>query len=178
LDQQANQSEQVEVKQSKYIFPNFIAGMMSNTSPKVQYESSMMGTFLLILSIFLTTIYYIGFSEMLWYFKAFIIFNAIAGFLMLSSMLVTTYQQYNQYMQAVQLEKMISGNDISIQPFNPTKVKRVRYISAAIESILLVIVSWFFNIWWLLILLIHPLYLAVTTNRFITKNKLKLESNV
>lgn len=167
------EDKQEELKQPNYIFPSPMAKIMSVVSPKVQYESSMMGTALICVSILLTGIYYVGFTKMTWLAKGFIIFNAIAGFLMLGSMLVTTYQQYLQYMQAVQIEKMISGEDISIVPASPTKIKRIRYGSAVIETIIIVALSWIFNIYWLLILLIHPIYLTATTNKFIKKTEEK-----
>ena len=88
---------------------------------------------------------------------------------MLGSMLVTTYQQYLQYMQAVQLEKTISGIDLSIVPASPKKLKKVRIVSAIVETIVIVALSWVFNIYWLLILLVHPFYLTYTTKSFLKK---------
>jgi hypothetical protein len=159
--------------ENNYIFPSPMTKVMSSTSPKVQYEASMMGTALLLVSILLTTIYYVFFADNTWLIKGFIIFNAIAGFLMLGSALVTTYQQYLQYMQAVQLIKATTGEDISVVPASPKKIKRIRIISAVIEILIISSLSWLFNLYWLLILLAHPIYLLVTTKKFINK----LENN-
>ena len=177
MDQQATQNNEMVIpeppKQKTYIFPNFIAKSMSKASPKVQYESSMMGTFLILVSITLTTVYYVGFQASTWLTKGFILFNAIAGFLMLSSMLVTTYQQYQQYLQAVELLKLTSGENPTQEAMNPQKIKKVRYTFAIIEIVILGSLSWLFKFPYLLILLVHPIYMLVTTNKFITNQKLK-----
>lgn len=161
----------IEQKPASYIFPNFVAGMMSKTSQKVQYESSMMGTFLLLISVFMTGVYYIGFTASNWIVKGFIIFNAIAGFLLLSSMLVTTYQQYQQYMGAVALERLINGRVESEQVASGKKIKVIRYTSALIEGAIIVVISWLMNFWWISIALLHPIYLMITTNKYIQKQE-------
>lgn len=189
MDQQATQNNKVDVliydeassaplaaepkKQSTYIFPNFIAKSMSKASPKVQYESSMMGTFLILVSITLTWVYYVFFTQMSVLGKVFVAFNALAGYLMLSSMLVTTYQQYQQYLQAIELFKL-TGNETIAQPLmDPKKIKKIRYTFAIIEIIIIGSLAWLFHFYYLLILLIHPIYMLATTNIFITNQKLK-----
>jgi len=162
-------TENLDIKRSNYIFPSPMAKIMSVVSPKVQYESSMLGTALLCLSVVITSVYYIFFTQSNWFVKGFVIFNGLAGLLLLGSMLVTTYQQYLQYMQAVELQKMLNGVDISVIPASPTKIRRIRYGSAAIETIILVGTSWLTSFWWLMILELHALYLTMKTESFIKK---------
>jgi hypothetical protein len=130
-----------------------------------------MGTFLLLISVFMTGVYYVGFTSSNWVVKGFIIFNAIAGFLLLSSMLVTTYQQYQQYMGAVALERLINGRVESEQVASGKKIKVIRYVSGGIEIGIVLLVSWLFNFWYLAIILIHPIYLMITTNKYIQKQE-------
>ena len=161
-----------EPKPAKYIFPNFMASTMSKVSPKVQYESSLMGTVLLLVSVLLTTVFYVFFTQSTWLTKGFIIFNAVAGFLMLSSMLVTTYQQYQQYMGAVALERMLNNGIVEGENIiSGKKIKRIRYISGGLELGIIILLSWFLNFWWLMIISIHPIYLLITTDKYIQKQE-------
>lgn len=174
MDQQQIMNEENrldEQKPAKYIFPNFMASTMSKVSPKVQYESSLMGTVLLLVSVLLTTVFYVFFTQSTWLVKGFIIFNAVAGFLMLSSMLVTTYQQYNQYMSAVALERLLTGKVEGEKSPSGKKIRVIRYVSASIEIGIIVLLAGLLNFWWLLIITLHPIYLLITTDKYIQKQE-------
>ena len=88
-----------EKKKNKYIFPNFLASAMGKLDLRVQLEASMMSMTLILIGLALSTFYmmvYVTFP--LWY-KITLIVNLLAAFVFLSSNLVTTYQQFQSYME-------------------------------------------------------------------------------
>lgn len=96
-----------KVKNS-YIFPNFLAMAMKNAEMKTQLESSMLSMALLLIGMLLMGIYSILYLTQGWIFKGLIIFNLLAGFLFMSSYLVTTYQQYTSYLGALEIQKQMN----------------------------------------------------------------------
>jgi len=96
---------------NKYIFPNFLASIMSKIDMRTQYEASMMSMSLIIIGMGVSGFYlWLYVTLPLWY-KIVVIVNVIAGFFFLSSMLVTTYQQYTTYMKAVEFQKQMKGGN-------------------------------------------------------------------
>ena len=96
--------EEKKVKH-KYIFPNFLANFMSKVDMRTQYEASMMSMTLMMCGMFITA-FYLGFYTdfPLWY-KITIVLNLLAAFVFMSSFVVTTYQQYQSYMDVVEYQK-------------------------------------------------------------------------
>ena len=148
-----------------------MANTMSKVSQKVQYESSLMGTTLILISITMTWIFYVFFTSSSTLTKVFILINAIAGYLIMSSMLVTTYQQYQQYMGTIALLKFVDGRVEGEKRLSGKKIKVIRYISGAIEIAIIIFLSWLLNFWYISIALIHPLYLIMSTNKYIQKQE-------
>jgi hypothetical protein len=95
--------EKGKKQKHKYIFPNFLAKSMAKVNEKTQYESSMMSMFFILLGILFTSLYLIIFQESfnLWM-KIMTGVNGFFAFVFISSYLVTTYQQYVVYMNAIQ----------------------------------------------------------------------------
>lgn len=96
----------------KYIFPNFLAEFMSKVDMRTQYEASMMSMSMICVGLIVTSIYlmiYTGFA--LWY-KIFLVINALAGLIFLSSFIITTYQQYITYMKVLDFQKELKGGII------------------------------------------------------------------
>lgn len=92
-----------------YIFPDFIASVMKRVDLRTQYEASMLSMSFMALGLIVTAIYlwiYVSFA--LWY-KIFLVINCLAGLLFMWSFLVTTYQQYINYMDVVDFQKMKGG---------------------------------------------------------------------
>lgn len=118
-----------------YIFPEKVAAKMATMSPKVQYEASMMGTTLMGIGLIVTAIYFIFFFDFAWWYNGIIILNVIAGVLVMSASVTTTYQQYLAYMQALELQKSLAGEatrpDIVL---TPKSIKTIRYIIGAIAA--------------------------------------------
>lgn len=90
----------------KYIFPNFVASAMKNTDMPTQMKSAMLSMFLLLVGMILMGIYSLIYFTQGWVFKGLILFNLIAGFLFITSYLVTTYQQYISYMNAMEIQTL------------------------------------------------------------------------
>jgi hypothetical protein len=101
-----------EKARHKYIFPNFMAMAMKNVDMKTQLESAMMSMFLLLIGMILMSVYTLIYLPYTLVFKALVIFNIVAGFLFMTSYLITTYQQYNSYMAAVDVQNIMSKTPI------------------------------------------------------------------
>ena len=64
-------------------------------------EASMLSQFLLVIGLTIMVIYMIFSREMSGFYKFMVIFNLLCGWLLISSYLVTTYQQYVSYADAM-----------------------------------------------------------------------------
>ena len=99
-------------KKSKnnYCFPSPLAKMMEKVDIRTQYEASLLSMSFILVGLFLSTIYMIFFVTGLegWY-KVTLIINLIAGFIFLSSFLITTFQQYKSYMRAKEFQEEMKG---------------------------------------------------------------------
>jgi hypothetical protein len=98
-----------------------MANMMSKVSQRVQYESSMMSVLVILLGLIAMGIYTIFFTQMTTFMKVMVGINCGAGFMFLSSQLVTTYQQYLSYLEAVG----ISGLGMSLEEIKNEKGKEL-----------------------------------------------------
>ena len=95
----------------KYIFPNFLAKAMSKVDMRTQYEASMLSMAFILVGLILTISYFvIYFSFPIWY-KIVLAINGVAGFVFISSFLVTAYQQYKTYMIALNFQKELEGGE-------------------------------------------------------------------
>ena len=102
-------------KMSKnYIFPEWVANPMKKVTMQVQYEASMMSMTFILIGLMLTGIYMTFFIHTfpLWY-KITILINVVAGFAFLGSMLVTTFQQYQSYISALDFQKELKGGNLN-----------------------------------------------------------------
>lgn len=85
----------------RYVFPNVLAKAMSNVNMRTQMEASMLSQFLLVIGLTIMVVYMIFSREMTGFYKFMVIFNLLCGWLLISSYLVTTYQQYVSYADAM-----------------------------------------------------------------------------
>jgi len=94
---------------NNYLFPNILAEMMKKVSLQVQYEASLMSMTLIMIGLGVSGVYVCFYTAFpLWY-KIFLTINVLAGFVFLSSFLVTTFQQYQTYMKAVEFQKQYNS---------------------------------------------------------------------
>ena len=85
----------------KYAFPNFFARAMSKVSMRAQMESSMMSQFLLLIGLTVMVLFMIFSHQTSGFYKFMVIFNLVAAWFLITSYLITTYQQYTSYMEAM-----------------------------------------------------------------------------
>lgn len=85
----------------RYVFPNVLAKGMAKVSMRTQMESSMLSQFLLLIGLTAMVIYILFSRQTTGFYKFMVVFNLLAGWLLISSYLVTTYQQYTSYSEAM-----------------------------------------------------------------------------
>lgn len=90
-------------KSKRYIFPKTLAEAMSKVDQRVQYEASMMSMVFILLGLIVMAVYMIFFTDFTTFMKVMVGINTVAGFVFLWSYLVTTYQQYLSYLEAVDI---------------------------------------------------------------------------
>lgn len=96
-------------REGNYIFPDFLAKAMSKVDLRTQYEATMLSTVLISAGLILTIIYFMAYMQFeLWY-KIIFLINGIAGLGFMWSSLVTTYQQYKTYMDAIKFQREMKG---------------------------------------------------------------------
>lgn len=84
-----------------YVFPNILAKAMAKVDMRTQMESSMLSQFLLIIGLSIMILYMIFTKQTTGFYKFLVIFNLLCGWLLISSYLITTYQQYTSYATAM-----------------------------------------------------------------------------
>jgi len=107
----------------KYIFPDFIAKVMSKVDLRTQYEASMMSMSLMSIGLIVTITYlfiYVNFA--LWY-KIVLVINGLAGILFMWSYITTTYQQYKAYMETIDFQREMKGGRKRKHGIKKTKEK-------------------------------------------------------
>lgn len=87
-----------------YIFPKKIANFMSRVSLRGQLEAGMMSMTLLMCGMVLMTVYMIIFSAQTWWQRGMISFNLICGIFLMSTYLITAYQQYKTFMDEMGID--------------------------------------------------------------------------
>jgi len=105
MEPQLKSNKKKKKPSNNYIFPNFLAMAMKNADMKTQLQSSMLSMTLLLLGMILMGIYTLIYMTQGGFFKVLVLFNIVAGFLFMSSYLVTAYQQYASYVGALEIQK-------------------------------------------------------------------------
>lgn len=88
----------------KYVFPEKMARFMANVDMRTQMEAGMMSQFLLLIGLTILMIFMVLFQPGSWWYKGIVIFNMAAGWILIGSYLVTTYQQYTSFMDAMGID--------------------------------------------------------------------------
>jgi|GEM_PF-3864420 hypothetical protein len=96
---------QKDPTEPKYIFPNFLAKLMSKVDQKAQYEASMMSIVFILFGVTWFVIYNAFMSPSTIAVRVVGVINLVAVFVLLSSNLVTQFQQYQTYCKAMQTFK-------------------------------------------------------------------------
>lgn len=95
-----------------YFFPNFVGRAMARVDMRTQLEASMVSMTLILIGLILTTVYILFFVAFpLWY-KITVVINLLAGFGFITSNLVTTFQQYQSYLSAVEFQAQLKDSEM------------------------------------------------------------------
>lgn len=96
-----------EKLKNRYIFPDPLARMMSKISMQVQYEAGMMSIALIMIGLVISITYFIIYFDFpLWY-KVVLAFNGLAGLGFMWSNLITTFQQYRNYLEVTEFQQQM-----------------------------------------------------------------------
>ena len=104
-----------KLSESNYCIPSPLARMMEKVDMRTQYEASLLSMAFILVGLMLSTVYMTFFVTGLqtWY-KVTLIINMLAGFVFLSSFLVTTFQQYKSYLKAREFQEEMKGGSNGI----------------------------------------------------------------
>jgi hypothetical protein len=86
-----------------FIFSPEVAQTLKKVDIGIQYESSMIATFFLIVGLLLFTIYTVFFTQYQLVMKIFITFNSFFAMILMASMLITSYQQFISYRESTKM---------------------------------------------------------------------------
>ena len=93
-----------EKQKFKYVFPEKMANFMAKVDFRTQMEAGMMSQFLLLIGLSTMMLFMVLFQPGSWWYKGLVIFNMAAAWILIGSYLVTTYQQYISYMEAMEID--------------------------------------------------------------------------
>jgi len=85
----------------RYVLPNFLAKAMSKVDMRAQMQASILSQFLLIIGLTFMVIFMIISTQTTGLYKFIVIFNLLCGFVLISSYLITTYEQYKSYSESM-----------------------------------------------------------------------------
>lgn len=122
-------------QKNNYLFPNVLAESMKKVEMKTQLEAAMMSMFLLMIGMIMMSIYSLIYLTQGWLFKFLLIFNLLAGFLFMTSFLVTTYQQYISYMSAAAVQDELYNTKL-LPKYKKNRVNQFLFFSGAVILIL------------------------------------------
>lgn len=88
-----------------YIFPNLLADLMSKVSQRTQMESELLSLTFILFGLIITGVYIIFFVNISLFMKIMTGINVGAGFVFLSSRLVTSFQQYKQLLIVMEVSE-------------------------------------------------------------------------
>ena len=100
----------------KYIFPKWLATAMSKVDLRTQYEASMMSMVFMLVGLIVTIVYFTFFFNFALWYKILLLLNGIAGLVFFGAYIITTYQQYQTYMEAVKVQEQWNNQQMKGGP--------------------------------------------------------------
>jgi len=94
-----------EKKVSGYVFPDILAQAMSRVDMRTQMEASMLSMCFMGIGLVITIIYVLVYLDFRLWYKIVLVINGLAGAVFMWSYLVTTFQQYQSYLAAIEFQK-------------------------------------------------------------------------
>lgn len=108
LDKKAGKGD----KNNEFVFPTEVADKMKKLDIGIQYESTILSMAFLLVGMLLFTVYMMFFSGLSWWYRGFYLFNFCCAAVLMTSMLVTQYQQFVAYRESKALIKALSSDNI------------------------------------------------------------------
>jgi len=96
-------------KAPSYVYGNLLGNAMGKVDTRTQYEASMLSMTFMMIGMFVTAVYLVGYSTLPGWYKWFLAANVLAGVIFMSSFLITTFQQYRGYMDVLAFQKEMKG---------------------------------------------------------------------
>ena len=97
-EKKPKKSSQAKTKEKhRYVFPDILAKAMSKVDMRAQMQASMLSQFLLIIGLTIMVLFMIISNQTTGLYKFIVIFNLLCGWVLISSYLITTYQQYTHF---------------------------------------------------------------------------------
>ena len=97
-------------KKFNYIFGNILGNALSKVDMRTQFEASMMSMTLILIGLVVTIIYLFIYAEFVLWYKIFLMINCLAGLVFIWSFLVTTFQQFQNYMEIKSFQDETNAN--------------------------------------------------------------------
>lgn len=96
-----NKKEKIK---NRYVFGDKLSKIMSKVSMRAQLEMSMMSQFLLLLGLTIMVVLNLIVGDSGWGIRIIVTFNLLCAWVLIGSYLVTTFQQYQSYMDALGID--------------------------------------------------------------------------
>lgn len=101
----------MDKKTYNYCFPNFLGQAMSKIDMRTQLEASLLSMSFILLGMGISIVYFVVyFTFPLWY-KIVLVINGLAGVVFLTSFLITTFQSYQSYLNAIEFQKELRKDE-------------------------------------------------------------------
>lgn len=107
-----NQTKPKEKLKNRYIFPDILGKAMAKVSMRAQLESAMLSQFLLIIGMVLMAAYTVIYGNLSLWMKCSVTFNILCGLVLMSSYLITSFQQYQNHMEFMKFDASAEREEI------------------------------------------------------------------
>lgn len=114
--------EQKEGNKKRLFFPSTMERVMVKVDPKIQYEASMIAICVMLFGIVLSGVYIWIKMDYAWWFKIVTEINILAGFVLLGSFLITTFQAYKSYCDAQAFQQAYANTTSHINKLKGGKI--------------------------------------------------------
>ena len=107
-----------------YALPDSMAKVMKKVDMRTQYEASILSMFFMLIGLLAFTVYIIFIAEFSLMFKILSGFNSFFGMIFMLSYLITTYQQYINYMETTKTMESFLTNQQSSGEILPLDISK------------------------------------------------------
>lgn len=102
-------------KSNNFIFGRRLAERMARVKQRTQYESALLGFTFVLISLFVSMGYHAFFSDSNIFWRIFYGLNSFFGVLIVSSFLITQFQQYRTYLETERIKEEFDKDMIKLE---------------------------------------------------------------